>query len=126
MDGEITAGELQDLLDGGDADVRVVDIRNPTEVERGHIPGSENIPFPRLPNMVDQLDGAERVVTVCPIGESSVQAARLIQSYEGLDDDARIESLQGGLRDWNGDFESGSAEDSDDTPEADEGPASPF
>lgn len=124
MDGEITSGELQDLLDDG-ADVRVVDIRNPTEFERGHIPSSENIPFPRLPNMVEKLDGAERVVTVCPIGESSVQAARLIQSYEGLDDDARIESLEGGLRDWDGEFETGSTDD-DDSAEADEGPASPF
>lgn len=125
MDGEISPVELQELLDAGDTDVRIIDIRNPSQFQRGHIPGSENIPFPRLPNLVEQLDGAERVITVCPIGESSVQAARLIQSYEGLDDDARIESLQGGLRDWDGDFEVGSA-DSDESAEADEGPASPF
>lgn len=125
MDGEITAAELRGLLQDADTDLRIVDIRNPVEFERGHIPGSENIPFARLPNMVSQLDGAERVVTVCPIGESSVQAARLIASYEGLDDDARIESLAGGLRDWDGDIESG-AGDGDATAEPDEGPASPF
>lgn len=125
MDGEISSAELTSLLDRDDLDLQIVDIRNPAAFEEGHIPGSKNIPFPRLPNMVEQLDGAERVITVCPIGESSVQAARLIASYEGLDDDAQIESLAGGLRDWSGDLETGSG-DSDSTAEADEGPASPF
>lgn len=126
MDGEISTAELQDLLEGGETDLRIVDIRNPSAFERGRIPGSTNIPFPQLPNRVQQLDGAERVVTVCPHGQSSVQAARLIASYEGLDDDAQIESLAGGLRDWDGDLDAGPADDGESTTEADEGPASPF
>lgn len=106
MDGEVSADELAALLD--DADVRVVDIRRRAAFERGHIPGSECIPFPELPNQVDQLEGAERVVTVCPHGESSVQAARLIESYEGLAGDADVVSLAEGLDGWHGDLETGS------------------
>lgn len=101
MDGEISAEELQSLLDE-DEDVRVVDIRSRAAFERGHIPGSECIPFAELPQSVDRLEGAERVVTVCPHGQSSVQAARLVQSYEGLDEDARVESLDGGITGWPG------------------------
>ena len=103
MDGELSADELDALLDDGD--VRVVDIRRRAAFERGHIPGSECIPFTELPQSVDRLDGAERVVTVCPHGESSVQAARLVASYEGLADDARVESLAEGLDGWPGDLE---------------------
>jgi rhodanese-related sulfurtransferase len=103
MDGELSADELEAIL--GDDGVRVVDIRRPAAFERGHIPGSENIPFQELPQQVERLDGADRVVTVCPHGEASQQAARLVASYEGVDDDARVDSLACGLEGWPGDLE---------------------
>ncbi|QLH80406.1 rhodanese-like domain-containing protein [Halosimplex pelagicum] len=123
MDGEISGEELQELLDDGSTedatdDLRIVDIRNPGSFERGHIPGSENIPANRLTDRVEELDGAERVVTVCPKGKSSVQAARLVGSYEGVD--GPVESLHGGLNDWEGPLESADATDDGD------GSAAPF
>jgi rhodanese-related sulfurtransferase len=120
MDGEVSADELREVL--GDDGVRVVDIRTRPAFERGHIPGSECIPFPELPQQVDRLAGADRVVTVCPHGESSVQAARLVASYDGLDDDATVESLREGLSGWPGDLES---TDSDERAD-DLGPDAPF
>ncbi|QSG05831.1 rhodanese-like domain-containing protein [Halapricum desulfuricans] len=106
MDGEITASELVDLL-YGDADIEVVDIRRPAAFERGHIPGSRNLPFSRLVDQVDELDDTvDRIVTVCPHGESSVQAARLIASYEGIDG-TPVVSLAGGLEGWDGPIENG-------------------
>ncbi|RRJ29162.1 rhodanese-like domain-containing protein [Halocatena pleomorpha] len=98
MDGEITAEELQSTLEADD-DVRIVDIRSSGAFERGHIPGSDNIPFEELPQRVEELDGENRIVTVCPLGKSSVQAARLIASYEGTSD-TTVESLAGGLDGW--------------------------
>jgi rhodanese-related sulfurtransferase len=112
MDGEVSADELATLLEDGD--VRVVDIRRRGAYERGHIPGSECIPFQELPNAVDRLEGAEHVVTVCPHGESSIQAARLIQSYEGLADDAEVVSLAEGLAGWPGDLETASEPETED------------
>ena len=103
MDGEIRAEELRDLIESDD-DVRVVDIRQPGAFERGHIPGSENIPFAELPQCVGRLDGANRVVTVCPVGKSSIQAARLIGSYEGTGG-ATVESLADGIEGWEFGFE---------------------
>lgn len=130
MDGEITPAELDDLL-AGDADVRVVDIRSPRAYVQGHIPGSENVPFHRLTTDVERFAGAERVVTVCPHGQSSVQAANLIASYEGVDVDATVESMAGGLTAWEGDLAYGDdAEDDDEGPNfsdaSDEGPDAPF
>jgi rhodanese-related sulfurtransferase len=98
MDEEITAEELKSLLDA-DRDVRLVDIRNQNAFDQGHIPGSDNIPFAELPQRVEELDGNDHVVTICPLGESSIQAARLIESYEGTSD-ATVESLAGGLQGW--------------------------
>ena len=131
MDGEIGHDELHSILENGD-DARVVDIRPPRAYERGHIPGSENVPLQRLVDDIEQFAGADRVVTLCPHGKSSVQAARLIASYEGFDGDA--ESFAPGLAEWDGPVETGrsgdEATDSDeaesDAGPADEGPDAPF
>ncbi len=121
MDGEISADELEALLDDGD-EVSVVYIRPRAAFERGHIPNSENIPFAELPQSVDRLEGADRVVTVCPHGQASVQAARLIQSYEGLDEDARVESLASGITGWGGDVVAEERDEGQDTESATESP----
>ncbi|MFC6864258.1 rhodanese-like domain-containing protein [Halomicroarcula sp. GCM10025817] len=114
MDGEIGLDELKTLLarDG----VRVVDIRSPAAFARGHIPGSENVPFPTLVGDVERFAGTDHVVTVCPHGESSVQAARLIASYEGFDGD--VESFAPGLDGWDGPLETADASAGDEGPEA--------
>ncbi|WP_435180354.1 rhodanese-like domain-containing protein [Halorussus sp. AFM4] len=106
MDAEISPEEVEQLLDA-DEDVRVVDIRSEEEFERGHIPGSENIPFHAFADEIERLDGADRVVTVCPHGKASVQAARLVSSYEGVADGARVESMAGGLAAWEADLVEG-------------------
>jgi rhodanese-related sulfurtransferase len=97
MDGEIRPENVKERLDDGD-DPLVVDIRNELAFERGHIPGSTNLPFQRLASEVDRVAGHDHVVTVCPHGKSSVQAARLIASYEGFD--GTVESMAGGLTEW--------------------------
>jgi len=115
MDGEIGNEQLTELLETDDA--RVVDIRSPSAFRRGHIPGSENVPFPSLVDSVERFDDAERVVTVCPKGQSSVQAARLIASYEGFD--GRVESFEPGLSGYEGALEASERS-------ADEGADAPF
>jgi rhodanese-related sulfurtransferase len=116
MDDEISVEEVESLL--GDEDrPRIIDIRSPGEFARGHIPGSENVPFGTLPDRIEEFADADHIVTVCPHGKASVQAARLIGSYEGTAD-ARVESMAGGLEAWAGDLDA----DADDG----EAPESPF
>jgi len=109
MDGEIEPTELSERL-GDDTDRRIVDIRNPTSFDRGHIPGSENLPLGSLPDRVDELADADHVVTVCPHGKASLRAARLIGSFEGTTD-ATVESLAGGLEAWDGPLEPGRSDE---------------
>jgi len=127
MDDEISAAELHDLLESGS--VRVVDIRSPAAFARGHVPGSENVPFPELTSRIEEFDGADHVVTVCPHGQASVQAARLIGSYEGFE--GRVESLAPGLEGWAEAYGletggSGAGGDSGAEAETDGGPEAPF
>ncbi|MEY7850134.1 rhodanese-like domain-containing protein [Natrarchaeobius sp. A-rgal3] len=98
MDGEISTAEVKELLED-DADVRIVDIRDERSFERSHIPESENVPFNELTARIDEFEDADRIVTVCPHGKASVQAAKLIGSYEGSAD-ARVESMAGGLEEY--------------------------
>ena len=144
MDGEVDPEELASLLDGEDgadrdaegteADeggLRIVDIRDRRAFDRGHLPGSECVPFPELATRVGELAGASRIVTVCPHGIASRQAAQLIGSYAGIED-ARVESLRGGVEAWQRDVdELVTTERADERPDAsdgaaDEGPDAPF
>lgn len=119
MDGEISPAELAALLENGEAPT-IVDIRTPPAFERGHLPGSLNIPFTALPREIERLRGEDHVVTVCPHGESSVQAARLVASFEGFD--GRAESLEGGFDGWEGELTSGATDGDSGT----ESPDAPF
>jgi rhodanese-related sulfurtransferase len=101
---EVTPDEVKARIDD-DADTQVVDIRSPAEFERGHIPGAINIPMAELPRRVDEVEWSDDVVVACPIGQSSIQAARLIGSYEGVDDDSSVRSMAGGYDEWEYDLE---------------------
>ncbi|SDR20114.1 rhodanese-like domain-containing protein [Natronobacterium texcoconense] len=106
---EIPPEELKEKLENGE-DVQVVDIRSEPEYERGHVPGAINVPMNELPSRIDEYDWGDEVVVACPIGQSSIQAARLIGSYEDVDADA-VASMAGGYREWEYDLESGSESD---------------
>lgn len=96
---EVTAADLKARLENGD-DVRVVDIRPAAAYAAGHIPGAINVPMPELPDRMDDIATGDDAVVACPIGESSVQAARLIESYEGIGDGESVASLAGGYDEW--------------------------
>ncbi|WP_436935686.1 rhodanese-like domain-containing protein [Halovenus marina] len=115
MDGEIRPPELEATLDTDDQPL-VVDIRQPSAFAQGHIPGSVNIPFPRLPQQVDRVEGADHVVTVCPHGEASIRAARLITAFEGFD--GTVESLETGITGWEGPLD----RDADETEQSSDAP----
>jgi rhodanese-related sulfurtransferase len=119
MDGEISTAALRELL-AGESPPAVVDIRNPSAFRRGHIPGSVNVPFRELPDRVAEFADADRVVTVCPHGKSSVRAAEFIADHAAIDD-ATVESMAGGLTAWEGEMAS-----EFERAGSDEGPEAPF
>lgn len=111
---------LHDRIEAGE-DVQVIDIRSEHEYAEGHVPGALNVPMGRFASEIDEHDWGEDVVVACPIGESSIQAARLLQSYEGVPENARVASLEGGYRAWEYDLETGTDPDTDADPNDDVG-----
>ncbi|KYH27861.1 thiosulfate sulfurtransferase GlpE [Halalkalicoccus paucihalophilus] len=105
---ELTPEEVREKVE--DDEIRVVDIRPEHEFERGHIPGAINVPMNRLPTEIDEHDWDGEVVVACPIGKSSVQAAKLIGSYEGVEDAGQVASMAGGYDAWEYDLEEGESE----------------
>jgi len=96
---DITPEQLHAKLQAGE-EVQVVDIRSPREFRDGHIPGAINVPFPEFSQRIDDQEWGDEIVVACPIGKSSKQAARLLSSFAGVPDGARIANLEGGYRDW--------------------------
>lgn len=101
---EITPAELNERLQAGE-DIQIIDVRTQRAFRRGHIPGSENIPFGRFTREVSDHEWGDRIVIACPHGESSLQAARLLESFEGIDDDTWIANLAQGLEAWDYEIE---------------------
>lgn len=104
---ELSPDALKDRLERGD-DIQVVDIRQPAEFAAGHIPGAVNLPFHRFVREVAEHEWSDDIVVVCPLGESSLQAARLLEAYEGVDEAATVSNLSGGYQAWEYELENGS------------------
>src|SRR4051812_9649160 len=91
---EITAAELDALLDGG-APVQLVDVREPWEAEIASIPGSRLLPLGSLGRALDVLDPGVPVIAYCHHGMRSERALRVLQAA-GLN----AQHLQGGIDAW--------------------------
>ena len=117
---EIAPEEVKEKLDAGE-DVTVVDIRPRPQYEQGHIPDARNIPLNELPARIDEHDWDGEVVVACPIGQSSIQAARLIGSYEDVEDPDTVRSMEGGYGAWEYELEAGDADGEADGADGDPG-----
>jgi hydroxyacylglutathione hydrolase len=79
-----------------DADVQLVDIRNPGETAAGVIPGARIIPLPELPRRLGELDAAAPVIVYCAGGWRSSVAASLLRA-NGF---ANVSDILGGYNAW--------------------------
>ena len=57
---------------------QLVDVREPSEVATGTLPGAINIPLGQLPSRLAELDRSRRVVLLCRSGARSANAAELL------------------------------------------------
>ena len=76
--------------------LQVLDVRNPGELVSGTLPGSFNIPLPRLLGCLDELDSRRPVLVYCAGGYRSISAASLLEAGGFVD----VSDLVGGFADW--------------------------
>ncbi len=88
--------QLEEQLQRGEA--RVVDIRNSSEWEAKHIPGSLNLPLGRLPERLPDLPGDLPLVVYCGTGARALVGLGALRAY-GRDP---VLHLEGDLGAWTG------------------------
>ncbi len=79
------------------ADLQVIDVRNPSEVALGTVPGAHAIPLPRLVAQLETLDPASPTVVYCAGGTRSAVAMSVLDAHGFAD----VSDLLGGFGAWN-------------------------
>jgi len=77
---------------------RVIDVRDPAEFKTGYITGSENIPYSRISERLEELkkDLERPIVVVCNIGQTAGAASSQLKAA-GL---TQVYKLDGGISNW--------------------------
>ncbi len=94
-DWDITALELVERLKQ-DKFLRLLDVREPHELEISRIDGAQLIPLGQLASRLPELDTAQEMVVFCKAGTRSARALELLQSA-GF---RKVKNLKGGINAW--------------------------
>jgi sulfur-carrier protein adenylyltransferase/sulfurtransferase len=92
---DITAVELSERLKNGGT-VRLIDVREPHELEISRIDGAVLIPLGQLAGRLSELDSAQEIVLFCKSGTRSTRALELLASA-GF---RKVKNLKGGINAW--------------------------
>ncbi len=91
---DITAPELAERMKQNH--LRLIDVREPHELQISALPGAENIPLGTLAARLSELDSAQEMVVFCKTGVRSARALELLASA-GF---KKVKNLKGGINAW--------------------------
>jgi|TARA_B110001454_G_scaffold138798_1_gene128953 rhodanese-related sulfurtransferase len=76
----------------------IIDVRSEEKFNAGHIPNAVNIPYNKLPEMVDKLKKQPKktILVYCGSGNSSGKAMKLLNQKEF----ESVMSIEGGFSEW--------------------------
>lgn len=89
---EITVDALAELLD---ADVRLIDVREPDEYAEAHVPGAILVSLGTVPDNIDAFSGDDPTYVICKSGGRSLKACEYV-SASG----ANVVNVAGGTMAW--------------------------
>jgi hydroxyacylglutathione hydrolase len=84
---------------GSDGGLQILDVRERSEWESGHIEGSLHVPYHDIHELPEGLDPARPVAAICGSGQRSAVAASLLQRLGARD---VLHVVDGGVKDWLG------------------------
>lgn len=99
-DWDITATELSHWI-SEDREFRLVDVREPHELQIAQIEGAELIPLGDLAARLSELDTAQEIVLMCKGGTRSTRALELMLGA-GF---RKLKNLKGGINAWSSDVD---------------------
>jgi sulfur-carrier protein adenylyltransferase/sulfurtransferase len=98
---EVDPSDVFDLQaqNGTAPDFVIVDVREQSEWEQGHIPGAVHVPRGHLESRIERAvpDKSQRVILYCASGQRSALAAKTMESLLDYDD---VASMNGGFVLW--------------------------
>lgn len=74
----------------------VLDVRQPSEFQSGHIPGAVNIPLPELRSRINEIPANSAVMVYCQVGLRGYVAQRILLQ-RGIE---KVKNLSGGYLSW--------------------------
>jgi adenylyltransferase/sulfurtransferase len=92
---DIEVNELAEILQEND-NIRLIDVREPHELEISNIEGAEIIPLGQLASRLSELDSAQDIVLFCKAGTRSARALELLVGA-GF---RKVKNLRGGINSW--------------------------
>lgn len=90
----VTIEEAKEMIDNGEANV--LDVRNKTEYDEGHIENADHIMVGTLKNRLEEVDASKTVIVHCQGGARSAIATSLLKA-KGIDN---IVNMPGGYSKW--------------------------
>lgn len=95
----VSVNEAKKLIEEKkEGEVALVDVREPEEYEKGHLPGAQLVPLSSILEKLQELDPLTTTVTYCRSGNRSRSAAALMMT-KGF---SRVYSMDGGITAWKG------------------------
>lgn len=104
----ISPADAKDFIRGNkDKDYQLLDVRQPKEYDREHLPGAILIPVKELMGRLDELDHGQTTLVYCATGVRSKAACQILQGNGFVD----ARNIRGGIKAWQGARASGTIDD---------------
>lgn len=92
--------DVKERLDRGEK-LQIVDVREPSEVASGKIPGAMNIPLSQITERIPEINPDVETIMVCRSGSRSAKACEYLMGH-GFH---QVKNMMGGMLGWHGDLE---------------------